>query len=84
VNVTVKVANTARTAATGRVQLIRTTGANAPALSGRAQLAGGSVIISYRPSATLRPGTYKYRADYAGDAQYASGSSPVVTVHVTK
>ena len=84
VNVTVKVANTARTAATGRVQLIRTTGANAPALSGRAQLTGGSVTISYRPSATLRPGTYKYRADYAGDAQYASGSSSVVTVHVTK
>jgi subtilisin family serine protease len=84
VNVTMAVANDAGTPASGRVQLIRTSGAGAPAVSTRARLKAGKVTVSYRPSARLKPGTYRFRADYAGDANYTAGSSSLVRVKITK
>jgi hypothetical protein len=70
VSATVTVPAQSGIAATGRVTLVRTTGAHAPAVVARGTLKNGTATLRYVPASG---GTFSYRAEYAGDAHYAAG-----------
>jgi subtilisin family serine protease len=78
---TITVAPSSGLPATGRVRLIRLTGPHAPYRVAGAALRDGKATFAYTNH--LAKGTYKYRAEYLGDANYVTGHSGTVTLRIS-